>query len=133
MSVKIALNVVGLEGGAIPENVFIYFGTMVFGCLVAQDVIRLTHDAFKAEVPPSIASPRTKFTKRFFWLLRLVVNGLVFSVVYLRGSLKIMPFIGSLLGLCAFKYAQRALPITRRLIYCRPQIFNRLHVSMLFA
>ncbi len=94
---------VSLQASAIPENVFIYFGTMVFGCLLAQDVIRLSHDALKAEASPIVKPLTTKFVKRFFWLMRFVVDGLVFTVVYIGRNLQIMPFIGSLLGLCAFK------------------------------
>jgi hypothetical protein len=114
VSVKIALKVVTLNASDVPENVFIYMGTMVFGCLVAQDVIRLTHDGFKGETPlesaPAYARPAyAQHIKRVFWLLRLAINCFVFAVVYNRSSMGILPFIATLFSLCTIKCSSSAL------------------------
>jgi hypothetical protein len=114
VSVKIALKVVALETHAIPENVFIYMGSMVFGCLVAQDVIRLTHDGFKAKNPSSSASAHARIVKRVIWFLRFAVDGLVFAVVYSRSSIGILPFIATLFSLCTIKYLPSAAPFRVR-------------------
>lgn len=106
MSVKIALKVVSLDVKSIPENVYIYIGSMVFGCLVAQDVIRLTHDAFKADSSSSdsVACNAHSTIKRIFWMLRVFVNCLVFVVVYGKeAGVGILPYISSLFSLCLIK------------------------------
>jgi hypothetical protein len=106
VSVKIALKVVSLEAKAIPENVFIYIGSMVFGCLVAQDVIRLTHDAFKVDSSSSKSSVNKIHAaiKRFVWFLRVSVNCLVFAVVYGKeAGVGILPYISSLFSLSLIK------------------------------
>ncbi len=79
---------------------------MVFGCLLAQDVIRLTHDAFKANssTSSSCAGNAHAAIKRFFWFLRVVVNCLVFAVVYgKQAGVGILPYISSLFSLCLIK------------------------------
>jgi hypothetical protein len=105
VSVKILLKVVTFDTSTIPENVYIYFGSMVFGCLVAQDIIRLTHDAMKAPLPSfSASSASVRNIKRIFWILRFFIDSVVFIVVYVVQRISILSFISSLFCLCIIKY-----------------------------
>lgn len=136
VSVKIALKVARSKTSEIPDNVFIYLGTMVFGCLVAQDVIRLSHDAFKVDGSPSSGHASASIIKRVFWLLRFAVDGLVFSVVYARDSIGILPFLATLFSLCLIKcFTPAAAHTLIQSDSCRSlyhQVRLRLRLALLF-
>ena len=132
VSVKIALKVVRLPTATIPDNVFIYLGTMVFGCLVAQDFIRLTHDGLKFDTSSSERPASAKISKRILWFLRFAIDGCVFSVVYGRERIGILPFISILFSLCLIKCYPSALPPRGRIPSFLHQVRFGLPVPFLF-
>lgn len=102
VSIKVALKYASVAKVNVPQIAFVYMGAMVFGCLIAQDIIRLSHDAFKHHSSSCNYSQKRVF-KMFSWFMRFFIDGLVFVVVYTSNHLNMVDFMGILFCLLVIK------------------------------